>query len=255
MATRSSASTPGAGTVATATGTPRAVEGTAVPPGAASKIGVGDVPGCLGGADPTRYLRQYGAAVLRVIVTPMWGGLGSNGEARPCLQAATAAGYRLHLVIQYANDWSTQQAASYFQQVLSHYAPYAWAVSVGNEQELYQGGPGRTGDQYAADWRVLEPLVAQLAPDAIRVAGEISPWGWQFLKRAVDAGLPGAQALAAHVYTKPHHFRIPDFEQWCRSIDMAYWFTEGASYPGSRAPVVPVAQLQGAQVIESWLGY
>jgi hypothetical protein len=45
-----------------------------------SKLGVGDVPGCLWGADPTRYLRQYGAAVLRVIVTPLWGGLGSHGE-------------------------------------------------------------------------------------------------------------------------------------------------------------------------------
>jgi hypothetical protein len=213
------------------------------------------VPGCLAGTDPTRYLRQYGAAVLRVIVTPLWGGLGSHGETASCLRGATAAGYRVHLVIQYLNVWTVAQAAAYSKQVLSYYARYAWAVSIGNEQELYQGGPGQTGAAYAADWRATEPIIAELAPKAIRVAGEISPWGWQFLKRAVSAGLPGAQALAAHVYTYPHHFRIPDFEAWCQSIGLPYWFTEGASYPGSKAPVVPISQLDGAQMIESWLGY
>jgi hypothetical protein len=162
----------------------------------------------------------------------------------------------VHLGFQYLNVWTVAQAAAYFKQVLSYYAPYAWAVSVGNEQELYQGGPGQTGGAYAADWRASEPIVAELGPKAIRVAGEISPWGWQFLKRALSAGLPGAQALAAHVYAYPyHHFRIPDFEDWCRSVGLPYWFTEGAPYPGSRAPVVPLSQPDGARIIESWLGY
>jgi hypothetical protein len=218
-------------------------------------MGIGNVPGCLGGADPTPYLREFRATVLRAIVTPLWGGLGSNGEAVPCLRAARAAGYRVHLVIQYSNLWNEVQTVGYFKQVLSYYGRFAWAVSIGNEQELFQGGPGRTGPQYAEAWQALEPVVAQLAPQAIRVAGEISPWGWTYLKRAVRAGLPGAQVLAAHVYTYRFHFAIPDFEDWVRSLHLRYWFTEGAYIAGSKAPVVPVSQLAGAPVIESWLNY
>jgi hypothetical protein len=213
------------------------------------------VPGCLGGGDPTPYLLQYRATLLRVIITPLWGGLGSNGESVRCLRAAQAAGYRVHLVVQYSNAWDEAQTVAYFKQVLSYYGRYAWAVSIGNEQELVEGGPPRTGRQYAEQWQALEPIVAALAPQAIRVAGEISPWGWTFLKRAVSVGLPGAQAFGAHVYAYRFHFAIPAFEAWARSLHMPYWFTEGAYIPGSKAPVVPVSQLADAPVIESWLDY
>ena len=251
----------------TATSTPRGPSsadaprsGSALPSAPApraygSTIGLGNVPRCLQGGNPTPVLRRYGASVLRVVLTPLWGGAGSGGEALACLRAASAEGYRVHLVIQYLNVWSIQQAASYLEQVLSYYARYAWAVSIGNEQELYQGGPGQTGTQYAAEWRALEPLVAQRAPQAILVAGEVSPWGWQFLRRAVGAGLPGARALAAHVYTYRYHFQIPSFEAWCGSLGLPCWFTEGAYYAGSAAPDAPFSQLRGAPVIEAWLGY
>jgi hypothetical protein len=225
------------------------------PEAAEPLFGIGNVRGCLGGGDPVPYLRKYRAAVLRVVVTPLWGGLGSNGEALPCIRDARDAGYRVHLVIQYSNVWTTEQAVAYFRQVLSYYGRFAWAVSVGSEQELFQGGVGKRGRQYAEAWRALEPVVAELAPQAIRVAGEISPWGLSYLKGAVRAGLPGAQVVAAHVYTYPFHFRIPVFEAWARAVRLPYWFTEGAYVAGSKAPVVPVSELAGAPVIEGWLDY
>jgi hypothetical protein len=216
-------------------------------------FGIGDVPGCLGGGDAIPYLRRYRAAVLRVVVTPLWGGLGSNGEALPCVRGAWDAGYRVHLDIQYSNAWSIAQTVAYFRHVLSYYGRFAWAVSVGNEQELFQGGAGKTGRQYAEAWRAVEPVVAELAPHAIRVAGEVSPWGLSYLKGAVHAGLPGAQVLAVHVYNYPFHFRVPVFEAWARTLHLPYWFTEGAYVAGSKAPVVPVSELAGAPVIEGWL--
>jgi hypothetical protein len=94
-------------------------------------------------------------------------------------------------------------AAANVRRVLAYYARFAWAVSIGNEQELNQGGPGQTLREYALRWRALEPIVAALAPGAIRMAGEISPSGWTYLKRAVRAGRLGAQLVAAHVYSYP----------------------------------------------------
>jgi hypothetical protein len=91
-------------------------------------IGVGDVPGCMQGADPTPYLRLYHAQILRVIINATHGAYGS---ALPRVEAAYAAGYKVHLAVQYWNSWTPQQAAAFYRQVLPQYAPYLWAVSVG----------------------------------------------------------------------------------------------------------------------------
>src|SRR5438552_9945902 len=62
-------------------------------------IGVGDAPGCLNGANPTSYLRKYGATVLRIVLSPYYGAAGTTGGAVPCLMAAIAAGARVEIAI------------------------------------------------------------------------------------------------------------------------------------------------------------
>ena len=64
--------------------------------------------------------------------------------------------------------WSPRQVAAYFSRVLPSYAPYLWAVGVGNEQDLTMGsnyGQGRsplgghgrtTGQAYRAVWNAVD---------------------------------------------------------------------------------------------------
>lgn len=213
--------------------------------------GIGNVPGCIDGADPTPFLRFYGAQILRIIVRP---DRGATGSALPCVRAAAAAGYKVNLSIQWSNAWAPAQVADFYRQVLSLYAPFLWAVSIGNEQEFADNGPALTGAQYAAAWRAAEPVVASLAPSAWRVAGEISPWGLPYLKDAFAAGLPGVEAVAAHPYDMQQHFSVPDMLAWCHSIGMPVWFTEGLLLPGSWGPDLPLRAMSGATVADAWLG-
>jgi len=217
-------------------------------------IGVGDIPGCLrDGADPTPYLREYGAQILRVIIAPTARD-GAYGSALPCIQAAYAAGYKIHLSIQYWNSWTPQQAADFYREELPRYAPYLWAVSIGNEQELAQGGPSQTGQQYSTYWKALEPVVAQITPNAIRVAGEISPWGLHFLGAALLSGLPGAQAISAHPYAMPGCFPVPAVVALAHAAGLPLWFTEGLQGPSSWGPDIPLQAMTGATVADAWLG-
>ena len=220
-------------------------------------IGVGDVPGCMDGADPTPYLSEYGASILRVIVSPTYG---ADGSALPCIQAAVDAGFKVHLVIQYWNYFTIEQDVAFFQHVLGYYAASVWAVSVGNEQEG-MGGASPAG--YAAVWHAVEPVVAQLAPQAIRVAGEVTPWGVPFIQAAYAIGLPGVQAIAAHPYDTDYCFTISTFLAWTRAIGLQAWFTEGLAGPGafgyhdgvdSSAGDRPLWQMAGAAVADAWLG-
>jgi hypothetical protein len=221
-------------------------------------IGVGNVPGCMSGlTSGLPVLRTYHATIVRVVITPAGG---ANGEALGCLRAAVAAGDKVHVAINYSNQWSRSRVVAYFRHVLSLYAPYAWAVSVGNEQELNQGGTEATGRQYAAVWRAVEPLVAHAAPHAIRVAGEISPWGINFLRVAFAAHLPGVQAIAAHAYKSRYGFDLPKVVAWTRSTRLPLWITEGLGGPGawpSNIPgmhAVPLSSLSGVAVADTWLG-
>ncbi len=211
---------------------------------------IGNVPGCQAGADPVPYLQHY-QAVLRVIVDPVNYQLGVIA----CARAAVAAGYRLHLVIQWWNPWTTAQAQSFFADVLSQLAPYAWAISIGNEQELNSGGPGISGQAYSAVWKAVEPLVAAAAPNAIRVGGEISPWGLHHLEVAYANGLPGLQAVSAHPYKLKNAFAVSDFIAWARSVNLPYWFDEGYLIDGAWMPSWDqnLNDLPGASVVGAWL--
>jgi hypothetical protein len=201
-------------------------------------------------------LKRYHATVLRLVVDPQHG---EAGQALPCVQAAVAAGYRVHIAIAYSNRWPNRTVVAYFKQVLASYAPYAWAISIGNEQELLQGGASATGRRYAAVWRAAEPVVARLAPQAIRVAGEVSPWGLSFLRAAYASGLPGVQALSTHAYTSRFGFDLPTVVAWARTTGLPLWVTEGLDGPGAwpagqhRMHAVPLSQMAGVAVADAWL--
>ena len=230
----------------------------------AQMIGVGNPPSCLNGANPTPYIRQYGATVMRIVLSPYYGAPGTNGQAIPCLKAAGADGARVEISIQWRSVWSPAAVAAFVSQELALYAPYVWAVGLGNEQDLLWNLPGRPYDpaqtpaQYATDWGAAEPVVAQMAPYALRVAVEASPWSFPFSQQALADGLPGAQVLAYHPYTVPQGYpTVRDFSNLAQSYGMPLWCTEGLDGPGvmydSRFPPQPLAQLAVCQVAVAWL--
>jgi hypothetical protein len=151
-----------------------------------------------------------------------------------CAQDAHQAGYRVALAVQYNNLWSIAQDRAWFSQIIGLYAPYAWAVSIGNEQEL-GNAVAETAQRYSQTWRALEPILAHVAPQAIRVAGEISPWGLNFLEAAARDGLPGAQAYSAHPYPVAGALDPAVFAQFAAANHVQAWATEGMCGPGALA--------------------
>lgn len=225
--------------------------------GVPSVIGVGNVPGCItGSTGGLSVLRSYHASVLRVVIDPQ---NGADGQALGCVRAAVGAGDKVQVAIVYSNRWSTRRVVAYFGHVLASYAPYAWAISIGNEQELLHGGATATSARYAAVWRAVEPVVTRLAPRAIRVAGEISPWGLSFLQVAYRSGLPGVQAISVHSYTSRLGFNLPRVMAWVRTTHRPLWVTEGLDGPGAWPPrgfsvrPVPLSQMAGVALAGAWL--
>jgi hypothetical protein len=220
-----------------------------------SMVGVANAPGCNAGADPTPTLRQYGATLLRVVISPFNGGSGDNGQALPCVQAAAAAGFRVMISIQWWSIWTRDQTIAYFERQLETYGPYAYAIGVGNEEDLDAVSP----EDYSSVWQAVQPLIAAYAPGAIRVAGEISPWGLTWLQQAWQDGLPGAQALAFHPYTttdSPSPGPFLDAE-WAHSVGLPTWATEGLDAPGAwssdQCLPIPLADFVGVSVAFAWL--
>jgi hypothetical protein len=202
---------------------------------------------CLGrGDDPQSFLQAHDATVLRIALPDY-----PAPNALRCVEQAKAEGYHVYLSFQYDNAWSPKRVASYFARTLPPYAPYAWAVSVGNEQDivtkqrLEQGPPrtarvctgsGRrrrcertTGAYYRQVWDAVEPELARVAPKALRVYGETSPWGFTFLKDSFETGRPrGAQAVAFHCYdTKWGGLRVvPRVAAWAGKYHLPLWCSE-----------------------------
>ena len=195
------------------------------------------------------YLEAYGAQILRVVISP---GSGTAGEALPCIIDAVSAGYRVSLVIGYDNSWGDSDVLAYFQRMLNMYGQYAWAISIGNEQELNQDGV-QSGAQYATTWGIVEPVLAAQYPQAIRVAGEISPWGIPFIESALAVGLPGAQALAGHPYARPHGFAPLDFAALAQQYGLQAWYSEGLAAPDSWGASVPLSSMPDASMAGIWL--
>ena len=115
---------------------------------------------CLANRNVNAFLRMNHATVMRLILSPQDG---QAGAGIGCISYAHAAGFKVYISLQFNNRWSAAQVASYFRRVLPRYAPFLWAVGVGNEQDLTsptgygQGtgslsGHGRTAGQgYRAD--------------------------------------------------------------------------------------------------------
>jgi hypothetical protein len=180
------------------------------------------------GGDVTPFLRSHRATVLRLIV-PYRGR--SNGVA--CASQAAAQGYRVYLSLQYNNAWRPAQVAAYFRRTLPLYSPYAWAVSVGNEQDLVQGAHA-TGTKYRAVWNAVEPILARTAPRAIRVYGETSPFGFSFLQQSFQPRRPrGAQAIAFHCYDVKNGGLsvVPQVAKWAAGKHLPLWCSEMSDSP------------------------
>ncbi len=207
-------------------------------------------PCVLRGDNVQSFLQAHDATVLRIVLPDF-----PTPDALKCVARAKAEGYHVYISFQYENAWSPRQVAAYFAQTLPQYARYVWAVGVGNEQDLGgipgvklpQGvaprkarvcsgsGPHRhcwknQGAYYHLVWNAVEPVIARIAPHALRVFGEASPWGFTFLKQTFETGRPhGAQAVAFHCYDtkKPAGLRlVPRVAAWAARYHLPLWCSE-----------------------------
>jgi len=203
-------------------------------------------PCAIDGDNVQSFLQAHDATVLRIVLPDF-----PSPNALTCVERAKAEGYRVYISLQYQNAWSPDQVAAYFAQTLPQYARYAWAVSVGNEQDIFskqrlaQGVPrtarlctgtgGRrrcrqsAGAYYREVWDAVEPVIARVAPKALRVYGETSPWGFTFLKDGFETGPPrGAQVVAFHCYdTKWGGLRaVPRVAAWAGRRHLPLWCSE-----------------------------
>jgi hypothetical protein len=214
-------------------------------------IAAGDLPGCLSGSqtDPGWYMRRLHATVLRVVVSQYYG---EDGQALPCIRAARRQGYRTELVIQWNSRWALWRTKDFFKHILGEYRLYVWAVAIGNEQEIT---PKLSSSGYSHAWRALEPIVRRMAPWAIRVGGEISPWGLGFLSGALRDGLPGIQALAVHPYYYSWAFSPGQALRLAHRYGLPLWDDEGLyDGPGTWHPhqARSLRALRGAALIGVW---
>ena len=203
------------------------------PPAHARLIAGDDQFTCQAGGEIAPFMRAHQATVLRIIVP-----YGQPSSEVACARTSAAEGYRVYVALQYSNAWSTAKVAGYFRSTLPKYARYAWAVSVGNEQDLFQarGGSGRS---YRAVWNAVEPIIARQAPHAIRVYGDVSPFGFAFLQTSFSTGRPaGAQAMAFHCYnTKRGGLRaVPQVAAWAARWRLPLWCSEMSASLSSSQP-------------------
>ena len=204
---------------------------------------------CLGNHNVNPLLRANHANVMRLILSPQEA---PAGVGIVCVQDAYAAGFRVYISFQFNNRLSPSQVAAYMARVLPAYAPYVWAVGVGNEQDLSmptasgQGtvaltrGGRSIGQNYRAVWNAVEPVLLKLVPRAVRVYGEFSPWGFAAIQQGFTHGRPpGVQALAVHCYhTKIGGLlQVPQEAAWAGSKHLPLWCSEmGPAFPTRTRP-------------------
>lgn len=222
---------------------------------AVTQIGAGNLPGCLSGSltDPRPLMQKFHATILRVIVSP--GNFhGNSGEALPCIRAAHAQGYKVMLGVQWASWWPVSTVQSWFSRELRLYGAYVNAVGVGNEQEIVP--PAMSPAKYVRMWRAVEPIIKRMTPWAVRVGGEVSPWGYKDLAQELRLGLPGIQAVAVHPYAFSWGFSVRQALTLAGRYHLPLWCTEGLregpdSWP-SASRTIPVSGMRGAAVAAVW---
>jgi hypothetical protein len=227
----------------------------AAPAQAATLIGAGNLPGCVLGSlsNPRPLMQKFHATLLRVIVGP-GNYYGNSGEALPCIRAAHSEGYKVMLGVQWASWWPVKTVQWWFSRELSLYGPYVNAVGVGNEQEITP--PNMTPAKYVTMWRAAEPIVKRMTPWAIRVGGEISPWGYNDLAKELRLGLPGIQAVAVHPYTFSFGFSVRQALALAGRYRLPLWCTEGLrdgpdSWP-SAGRTIPLSGMKGVAMAAVW---
>jgi len=219
------------------------------------QIAAGNLPGCLGGSltDPRPYMREFHATILRLVVAQgNWHG--NAGEALPCVSAAHAEGYKVELVIEWASRWKTKTVRWFFRRELRLYRYYANSVAVGDEQEIVR--PNMSASKYVSMWRAVEPEIKRLAPWAVRIGGEISPWGFKDLQQELRSGLPGIQAVAVHPYRFSYGYTVAEALALARSYHLPLWCDEGLqagpdSWP-SISRTIPLYGMRGVAVAGVW---
>lgn len=215
---------------------------------------------CLANRNVDSFLRANHANVLRLILSPQDAPVGAG---LGCVEDASAAGFRVYISLQFNNHLTPSEVAAYMAQVLPAYAPYVWAVGVGNEQDLsmhtaYGQGTvslsrdGRSvGRNYRAVWNAVEPVLVKLAPHAVRVYGEFSPWGFSATEQGFASGRPrGVQAIAAHCYhTKVDGLmQIPLDAAWAASKRLPLWCSE-------MGPALPTRTRPSWAVPDTWASW
>lgn len=222
---------------------------------AATLVGAGNLPGCLSGAltDPRPYMQKFRATILRVVVSP-GNDHGNSGEALPCISAARAEKYRVMVVIQWASWWPIKTDQWWFARELKLYGHYSSAVGIGNEQEIVP--PNTKPAQYVRVWRAVEPTVKRVAPWALRIGGEISPWGFNDLSQELRLGLPGIQAISVHPYKFSFGYSVRQALRLAHRYRLPLWCDEGLqegpdSWP-SIARTIPLRAMQGAAMAAVW---
>jgi hypothetical protein len=222
---------------------------------ASPQIAAGNLPGCLPGllSDPRPYMQQFHARILRVVVAQgKWHG--NEGEALPCVSAAHAEGYKVELVVEWASWWPAKSVKWFFWKELSLYRYYVNAVAVGNEQEIV--APNMHPARYVTMWRAVEPEIKRMAPWAVRIAGEISPWGFKDLEQELRDGLRGVQAIAVHPYKFSWGYTLGQALALARRYRLPLWADEGLrdgpdSWPNTKR-TVPLSGMHGAAVAGVW---
>lgn len=222
------------------------------------QIGAGNLPGCLLGSlsDPRPYMQKFHATMLRVVVSPgQWGG--NSGSAMPCIRTAHAEGYKVMLGVQWASWWPVKTVQWWFSRELTLYGRYVNAVGVGNEQEIVP--PNMGPKKYVTMWRAVEPVMKRMAPWAVRVGGEISPWGYNDLAQELRLGLPGLQAVAVHPYKFSFGYSVAKALALARRYRKPLWCDEGLrdgpdSWP-SIARTIPLSGMRGVAMAAVWDRY
>ena len=91
----------------------------------------------------------------------------------------------------------------------------------------------------------MKPVLLKLAPHAIRVYGEFSPWSFAATKQGFAAGRPpGVQAIAVHCYRTAIGGlkQVPQDTAWAASKRIPPWCSEmgpALARPRTRLWVVP----------------
>lgn len=210
--------------------------------------------------------------ILRVGISP-----DRVGQGLDCVAAAVRQGYKVYISIQYWNYWNLSSIVNWFATELPQYQAAAgpaglWAVSIGNEQDLEQpmtfpapsgdnsickttrairGGrlvatsacsPSSAGDDYRLVWNAVEPVVKAIAPHAILVYGDVSPWsfgsyltdGWTDFSQTP----PGVGAIGIHCYRATDDgttddgglYSVPGIATWAAMKHVPVWCSEMAPW-------------------------